>query len=63
MAVKISLLVFRVVTNTFSEKHAVSILSPEDGDSMFLRNVCVGLPVLMALQPRRPTSQCRCLFA
>jgi hypothetical protein len=31
---------------------------PEDGDSMFLRNMSIYLQVHMALQPRRQTSTC-----
>jgi hypothetical protein len=36
--------------------NGVTQFSPEDGDSMFLRNVGIYLQARMALQPRRPTS-------
>jgi hypothetical protein len=37
-----------------SEEHTVSILGPEDGGSISLRNVGIYLQVHIALQPRRP---------
>jgi hypothetical protein len=35
-----------------SEQQTISIYSPEDGDSKFLRNVCTNVQVHMVLQPR-----------
>jgi hypothetical protein len=61
---KMSLLVLWVATpcepvgrldTTVSEEHTVSIFSPEDGDSMFLRNFGIYLQVHTVLQPTRPT--------
>jgi hypothetical protein len=46
---------FSVDTNV-SEKHIVSIFGPEDGGSMFLRNVNTYLRVYTAPKPRRTTS-------
>jgi hypothetical protein len=60
MAMKISRLVFLVVTPCglvdISEERTVSIFSLEHGGSMLLRNVGIYLRVHTALQPRRPTS-------
>jgi hypothetical protein len=49
---------FPVSPTNVSEEHrpAVSVFSPEDGDSIFLRNVGTYLQVHTALQPTRPTS-------
>jgi hypothetical protein len=61
-AVKISMLVFWVVTPCglagrykHFEEYTISNLSPEDGDNMFLRNVDLDLQVHTTLLPTRQT--------
>jgi hypothetical protein len=49
-AEKLSILNFWVTTP------CVTIFIPEDGDSLFLRNVCTYLQVHTALQPKRQQS-------
>jgi hypothetical protein len=66
-AVKMAMLVFWVVTSCglgnryqrFGETYCLHF-SPEDGDSMFLRNVVIYLHFHTALQTRRPTSTKAC---
>jgi hypothetical protein len=63
-AVKMTMLFVWAVTpcrlegrnSSVSEKHAVSILSPEEGVSMSLRNAGVYVLVYKASEPRRTTS-------
>jgi hypothetical protein len=45
-----------LVDTNVSEENSVSIFSPEDGDGMFLRNVCIYLQVHTALLPSRLSS-------
>jgi hypothetical protein len=40
----------------YNPLHTVSIFSPEDGDSIFLRNIPIHLQAHTALLPRRPIS-------
>jgi hypothetical protein len=58
-AEKMSMFFFRVVTPcelvSRHQRFGGTYFSPEDGGSMFLRNIGVYLQVHTALQPRRPT--------
>jgi hypothetical protein len=58
-AVKMKMVVFRIVTpcglaGVYERFRITYCFSPEDGGSMFLRNVGTHLQVHTALQPRRP---------
>jgi hypothetical protein len=48
------------VGTNVSEEHTVSVFNPEDGSSMFLRNVGTHIRVHTASQPRIPTSSQAC---
>jgi hypothetical protein len=55
-AVEISMLVFLVVIPCKLAGRCERFFSPEDGGSVFLRNVGIYLQIHSAWQPRRPTS-------
>jgi hypothetical protein len=44
------------VGNNTSEKHTVSILTPEEGETVFFQSISFYLPVYLALQPKKKSS-------